>query len=159
MAMGCPLGPTFANIFMCSLEECMLDKCPPSSRPLLYSRYVDDTFLLFRHPHSPEFFLDVANSCHPNIRFTLEKEENNSLAFLDVLVTRDASGFNTTVFRKKTFTGLGCNFYSFCFSNFKLNSIFTLVHRALTHTSTWQYFHKEIEFLTEYLVNNCYPST
>ena len=28
MAMGSPLGPTFANIFMCNFEEQLLDSCP-----------------------------------------------------------------------------------------------------------------------------------
>ena len=48
MAMGSPLGPIFAGIFMCSLEEHMLDSCPLSYHPLFYKRYVDDTFALFK---------------------------------------------------------------------------------------------------------------
>ncbi|XP_066984717.1 uncharacterized protein [Macrobrachium rosenbergii] len=48
MAMGSPLGPTFANIFMCSLEDHILDNCPLAYHPLFYRRYIDDTFLLCR---------------------------------------------------------------------------------------------------------------
>ena len=33
MAMGSPLGPTFANIFMCHLEELFLNECPVSFKP------------------------------------------------------------------------------------------------------------------------------
>ena len=47
MAMGSPLGPIFANIFMSSLEETFLDDCPLLFRPLFYKRYVDDTVALF----------------------------------------------------------------------------------------------------------------
>ena len=158
MAMGSPLGPTFANIFMCSLEERLLDECPLASRPLLYGRYVDDTFLLFRGKEQAEIFLEYANGMHPNIKFTIEYENDNKLPFLDVLVVRENERFNTTIFRKKTFTGLGTNFYSHCFFNFKLNALSTLLHRAYTLTSDWSNFHKEISYLQQYFENNCFPA-
>ena len=138
MAMGSPLGPTFANIFMCFLEESMLDECPLAFHPLFYSRYVDDTFLLFRGKHQADTFLEYANRLHPNIKFTIEYEDNNVLPFLDILVSREADHFNTTIFRKKTFTGQGTNFYSHCYFNFKLNALSTLFHRAFSLTSDWE---------------------
>ena len=127
MAMGTSLGPTFANICMCSLEEDMLDNCPLAFHPLFYRRYVDDTFLLFRSKVAADNFLEYVNNIHRNIKFTIEYESNNQLPFLDVLVYRNNDNFNTSVFRKKTFTGLGSNFYSHCFFNFKLNSLSTLI--------------------------------
>ena len=57
MAMGSPFGPTFANIFMCNLEELFLEQCPNTFKPIFYKRYVDDTFALFRDPSHAEFFL------------------------------------------------------------------------------------------------------
>ena len=47
VAMGSPLGPTLANIFLCHWEEIWLEKCPLKFKPLYYKRYMDDTFLLF----------------------------------------------------------------------------------------------------------------
>ena len=158
MAMGSPLGPTFANIFMCSLEERMLDDCPLAYLPLFYGRYVDDTFLLFRYREQAESFLEHANGRHPNIKFTSEYEENNKLSFLDIVVSRDNDRFNTSIFRKKTFTGQGTNFYSHCFYNFKINALSTLLHRAYALTSNWNSFHNEISYLHQYFLNNCYPS-
>ena len=49
VAMGSPLGPAFANIFMCALETNFLSNCPPECKPLLYRRYVDDTFCIFEN--------------------------------------------------------------------------------------------------------------
>ena len=46
--MGLPLGPTFANIFMCYHEKLWLRECPDHFKPVFYTRYVDDTFVLFR---------------------------------------------------------------------------------------------------------------
>ena len=126
--------------------------------PLYYNRYVDDTFALFKTEYDAECFLDYATSRHPNINFTIEKEDSDQLSFLDVRVFRNNGHFNTSIFRKSTFTGLGSNFYSFCFYNFKMNSLSTLLHRAFTLTSDWQLFHKEIEFLSNYFKQNCYPT-
>ena len=49
VAMGSPLGPTLANIFMSHDEQKWLSECPQSFKPKLKRRYVDDTFLLFEH--------------------------------------------------------------------------------------------------------------
>ena len=125
---------------------------------MYYNRYVHDTFALFKTEYDADCFLEFANSRHPNIKFTIEKEASNKLSFLDIQVFRDHDHFNTTVFRKSTFTGLGTNFYSFCFQKFKMNSISTLLHRAFMLTSDWQLFHEEIKFLSTYFKNNCYPS-
>ena len=157
MAMGSPLGPTFANIFMCHLEQIFLSRCPPEFKPVYYKRYVDDTFLLFRDASHASKFLDFVNDFHPNIKFTMESENNNQLSFLDVLVSRSENVFVTGVFRKKTFTNLGLNFFSHCSFNFKLNSCKTLLSRAFSLTSNWPKFHEEIEILSKYFINNCYP--
>ena len=158
MAMGSPLGPTFANIFMSAFEEKLLDSCPLSFYPLFYRRYVDDTFALFRNADAASAFLEFANDKHQNIKFTIEHEQNNKLPFLDIFISRENDHFNTSVFRKSTFNGLGSNFYSSCSKKFKLNSLSTLLHRAITLTSSWKAFHDEIEFLHKYFRNNCFPS-
>ena len=39
VAMGFPLGPTLANIFLCYHETTWLKNCPKSFKPLYYKRY------------------------------------------------------------------------------------------------------------------------
>ena len=157
MAMGSPLGPTFANIFMCYLEELYLSNCPIAFKPIFYKRYVDDTFALFKDPSHVDLFLNYINSFHANIKFTVDIESNNELSFLDILISKHNNKFVTSVYRKGTFTGLGLNFFSHCPINFKLNSCRTLLHRAFKLCSTWPKFHEEIKFLSKYFNNNCYP--
>ena len=157
MAMGSPLGPTFANIFMCHLEERIFSDCPEEFKPKYYRRFVDDTFALFRNLDEAHMFLNFINSLHPNIQFTVETEQEESLSFLDITVNRTNNRFSTGVYRKSTFTGLGLNFYSYCSFKFKLNSCKTLLHRAYNVCSDWVSFHSEISFLTDYFAKNCYP--
>ena len=57
--------------------------------PRLWLHYVDDTFVIWPHGQDElHRFHEHLNGQYPNIKFTIEHEENNKLAFLDVLVTR-----------------------------------------------------------------------
>ena len=48
VAMFSSLGPTLANVFMCYFENIWFENCPAHFKPIVYRRFVDDTFLLFR---------------------------------------------------------------------------------------------------------------
>ena len=48
VAMGSPLGPTFANFYVGDLESDLFNN-KPSLKPSIYVRYVDDIFLLVRN--------------------------------------------------------------------------------------------------------------
>ena len=82
VAMGSPLGPLFANVFMSFHEQIWLQNCPSSFKPVLYRRYVDDCFLLFRSLNHVPFFLRYLNQQHPNITFTFEVERDLEAAVL-----------------------------------------------------------------------------
>ena len=92
--MGSPLGPTFANIFMGFWEKKIMSD---PNRPAVYFRYVDDTFCLFNGEDEAEAFFLSLNNLHPALQFTLEKEKDIMLSFLDVSVCRLPLGFLTTV--------------------------------------------------------------
>ena len=48
-----------------------------------YRTYVDDTFALFNTEQDALSFFSYTNSQHPNIKFTMQREENQKLPFLD----------------------------------------------------------------------------
>ena len=97
------------------------------------------------------------NSKHPNISFTDEVESNNSMPFLDVLITRNDNSFVTSVYRKATFSGVFTNFFSFISIQFKASLISTLLYRCFHLTSSSELFHKEVERLRGILAKNTYP--
>ena len=79
VAMGSPLGPVLANIFLGYCESLIPDELWPS----LYRRFVDDTFLLFLGGKDDAVrFLDKLNSLHSSLQFTIEEECER--AFFDI---------------------------------------------------------------------------
>ena len=156
LGMGLPLSPTLANIFLAHHEVTWLNECPQDFKPLLYRRYVDDTFAIFRTQDQVIKFLDYLNSKHVSMTFTHENEVNGQLPFLDCLVTRHNDQFHTSVFRKSTFTGLGLSFFGFSSLKYKINSIKTLLSRAHKLSSTFTSLNKEFSFLVGYFYENGY---
>ena len=112
VSMGSPLAPVLANLFMGHNEKDWIENYK-GSKILFYRRYVDDTFCVFEREQDAVSFYNYINSQHPNIWFTMEREVDNKLAFLDVLVNNNPLNLQTSVFRKKTFTGLLTNYFSF----------------------------------------------
>ena len=102
-------------------------------------------------------FQSYVNSKHRNIRFTCEKEHNNSMSFLDVLITRTSNGFKTSVYDKPTFSGVYSNFNSFIFDEYKVVSIFTLLFQTFSIVSDFSRFHLEVCHLIEILKKNAFP--
>ena len=85
VAMGSPLAPVLANLVLGHHENIWLNKYQGPSVQL-YRRYVDDTFCLLNTEQDGLSFFDFLNSQHPNIKFTIKKETNQMLSFLDVCV-------------------------------------------------------------------------
>ena len=81
--MGSPLAPVFANIFMSFQESKWLNEYN-LNKPKFYLRYVDDILAAFDKEQDSLNFLNFLNNRHPNIKFTIEKQNNNSIAFLDL---------------------------------------------------------------------------
>ena len=83
--MGSLLAPVLANIFMGFYESKSLNEYN-LSKSKFYLRYVDDILAAFDKEQDPLNFLNFLNKRHPNIKFTKEKQINNSIAFLDVFI-------------------------------------------------------------------------
>ena len=159
VAMGSPLGPTFANIFLCFYEQKWLDNCPKEFKPVLYRRYVDDIFLLFENEEHHLHFMNYMNSQHSSINFTDEKESNNEISFLDILIIRNPgdSTFSTSVYRKKTFSGVLTNWGSCIFIGHKIGTIYSMLHRCYMLCSNYESMHVQFEIVKGIFKQNGYP--
>ena len=158
VAMGSPLSPVVANFFMESFEATALDTA--DMKPKCWFRYVDDTFVIWPHgrEHLNTFLLHL-NSLHKAIKFTMETEENNSLAFLDVKVIRNHDGtLGHSVYRKPTHTNRYLNANSHHHPSQKQGLIKTLVTRAQRICEP-KYIKAEMSLLSDALQRNGYSAT
>ena len=155
VAMGSPLGPLFANVFMCELENEIVPQL--ENHMLSWHRYVDDTFT-FINPNMINSVLDKLNT-YPNFQFTYEVEESNKISFLDVLVRKMEDGsLTTSVYRKSTNTDLYINWYSHSPTNWKVGTFTNLVRRAIGICSNEELLKMKLKHLeTVFVEINQYP--
>ena len=73
-------------------------------------------------------FFKFLNSHHPNIKLTLEKQKEDKLAFLDILISNTYQIFCTSDYRKMNLIGLHTNFVSLIHYSYKIGLIKTLIH-------------------------------
>ena len=154
VAMGSPLGPILANIFMGHLEASIAD----NKLPILYDRFVDDTFSVFNCESDAEVFLNELNALHAKCRFTMEREVNGQLPFMDVLLAKADGKLLRSVYRKPTFRGLYTRWDSFCSTTYKTGLIKSLTTRARKICSE-ETFQNERSFLRDIFLKNGYPSS
>eukprot|EP00253_Pinus_taeda_P032352 PITA_32352 len=104
VAMGSPISPIVANLYMEYFEKKALESYP--LKPAWWKRFVDDTNIKWTHgkPELDTFFIHL-NSISPEIKFTMELEENMRIPFLEILIIRKEDGsLGHKVFRKSTHT-------------------------------------------------------
>ena len=155
VSMGSPLGPTFADFYMCNLENEVFEN-NSNIKPFIYARYVDDCFLVVDNYEILSRLKSKFES-ESVLKFTFEKEKDNKLPFLDTLITRFNNSFVSSVYVKETNNGDCLNFDSICPDRYKTGVIKTLLHRAFHVSSCWDDFHIEVERIKQLLTNNNFP--
>ena len=108
--MGSSLSPITANMVMEDLEQTAIKTF--HSPPMCWLRYVDDVYAVIKEEYLEDFHQHL-NSMQASMKFTREKEVNDTLCFLDVTVTRKHDGsLITSVYRKLAHTGRYLSFDS-----------------------------------------------
>ena len=129
-----------------------------TNQPTIWFRYVDDTFTLFKKKNDALSFLRYLNGRDNNIKFTIEFEQNDEIPFLDILMKRNRdSSFSTSIYRKKTFTGLSTKWDSFTPRKYKINLVRTLVYRCIRICSSPRLLQSALDDLMRILLLNGCP--
>eukprot|EP00794_Sanderia_malayensis_P002763 gene2763-3196_t len=101
VAMGSKLGPSYACLFVGHQEQLIFNTYN-GPIPCLFERYMDDiigaTSLPLEDIHN---FIHYTNSFHPALEFTWKITEN-SLPFLDILLTINNESIATSIYYKET---------------------------------------------------------
>ena len=152
VAMGSPLGPYLANVFLAQYDKVIAEKCGGT----IYERYVDDILTSMKSEELP-VLLQFVNQLHPNLKFTSEVETNNSISFLDLKLVRNLGSIEVSWYRKKTDTNVYLNFYSKCPTLYKKSVVRGAVCRLFHIASSWDVFHNNLTELQLLLEANQYP--
>lgn len=153
LPMGSPLAPILSHLVMVDLEEECLSKL--KFNVPLYKRYVDDIIIALPI-NEINSTLHIFNSYHPNLKFTIEHEINNSIAFLDLYLTRENNKITTNWYRKPTWSGRLINFFSHHPFRQKIGIIYMLVDRAIK-LSNEKHWSNNIKLIKDTLLANQYP--
>ena len=154
--MGSPISPIISNIFMEEFEVQALSSFPHP--PSLWLRFVYDTFVINKAEHSQDLLQHINNQ-YPHIQFTVEPTQQDSLPFLDTLITiQPDNTFSTTVYRKPTHTDQYLHPNSNHHITAKQSVFNTLAHRAKTVSSNQASMDKELDHIKTALKHCQFPS-
>ena len=153
-AMGSPVSPIVANLYMEYLEQKALSTAPHP--PRFWHRYVDDTFVIHKEANK-QGFLQHINSVDPAIKFTVDNKEDGSIPFLDIVKPEVDGSLSITVYRKPTHTDQYLQWDSHHNLSAKFSVINTLSHRAQTVCSNPELLKQEKEHLRKALTKWKYP--
>ena len=107
----------------------------------------------FNNEQDSLIFFNFWNNRHPNIIFTIEKQINHSIAFLDVFI----SGINNQnltlqTYCKSTYTELLLSFKGFTSFSYKVSLIKCLIDGLFKTRNNWISFHNDIENIKSNLI-------
>ena len=155
LAMGSPLSPAVANLFMAALEEKAIATFP--NPPAIWHRFVDDIFSIIQR-NKVDALVDHLNAQNPSIKFTVEREAEGKLPFLDVKVHRCEGGsLKTSIYRKSTHTGAYLNYESNHPTSAKQSVVSSLMDRVSNITLGEDEKRREEKRVKRELEANGYP--
>ena len=139
VSMGSPMSPVLTNLFMGYYEQKWLQRFEEYEL-ILYCRYVDDIICLFNSESDADNVFVFLNQQHPKTKFTIEKQTENQLSFLDLLVTGNGDNFLTSVYRRKHSIGLYTNYLGFTLFSYNVSLVKMLLYRPFVISSNWSFF-------------------
>ena len=158
-AMGTPMAPTIANIFMGWMETNILNQCPWIIDLDMWRRYIDDIITLWFHGEEElHRFMAWLNQQHPSIQFTYNFGRKN-IAYLDVSISISNEGLITTDLHvKPTDAAMILPFHS-CHPRHCTRSIpYSQCLRLRRICSEESFFRARCEELKDKLTKRGYPS-
>ena len=127
VAMGSPLGPLLANVFMSHIEENLERE---GKLPSFYQRYVDDMLTIMPNIETASNVLDILNQAHFSVKFTMETECNGMLPSLAIQLLNRSPQIETKVYVKPTNSGLLLHYQSHVDNRYKKGLLRIMLDRT-----------------------------
>ena len=151
--MGGPASSTTAEIYMQVFERTVITTAPHP--PKVWERFVDYVYYVFKRTFLENFFHHI-NNLHQNIKFTMEEESNEELAFLDTLLKWNNGEISVLVYRKPTHTDQYLHYSSHHQTSCKESVVSSLFNRAYSIITNKDDLHKENAKIKQVLKENGY---
>ena len=150
LAMGSPPAPHLANGWMSKFDDII------KGESKLFARYMDDILREIKRSETDQKLAEI-NNLHPNLSFTIEREQNGTLPFLDMQLIHTGQRISSTWYCKPTDTGLILNFHALAPKRYKRSVVSGFVHRIYRACSTWILFDESLKKAKKILERNQYP--
>ena len=174
-AMGSKMAPPYANLSIGYLEETKLYPALPQHFATeiveliirWFLRYINDGFILWPKGLLIDTFLQIINSLHPSIQFTLEVSKKymkngrhiQELSFLDILVlVFDYLTFTTDIFYKDTNSHFYLDYHSHHPQHMKDNIPYSLAKKLICFIPDEERLELRLKELKTWLLKRNYPS-
>ena len=128
LAMGSPPAPHLANGWMSQFDPII------KGNSSVYERYMDD-ILTETCSESVETKLTEINGLHPSLSFTIEKEVDHRIAFLEMEIANKDGHLSSVWYTKPTDTGLAMNCYALAPKRHKRLMVSGFEHRIYRASS------------------------
>lgn len=156
MPMGNPLSPIIADIVLDHLLEQSIEDLQKNNIQIkLLTKYVDDLFAIIKRKDE-EAILKKFNEYHKNLKFTLEKEKNKSITYLDMRIYREKDKLITDWFAKSIASGRLINFESTQPIGQKINTARNLINRVMKISNN-KFKKKNLQVIKGILLKNSFP--
>ena len=143
LPIGSAISPFLAELFMKNFEEHI---CTQHWFPKTWFRYVDDIFAVVKQDDVQNVFDFLNNTKYSSIKFSMEKEQDGCIPFLDLKIKRFEGSFHFSIYRKPTDTPLYIQAKSFHSKQHKKAAFEFMIQRLITipmnetdYESEWKY--------------------
>jgi len=154
-SMGNPLSCFIANIFMSNFELRLKRR---NQLPRLWVRYVDDVFAIIKR-NQINNLLQILTNIHETIKFTCEVEEDDQIAFLDLIVKKNNGKLEFDIYRKPTTTMRYTTNDSFTSKAVKMSAFHSMVHCLRKVPLSITNYMKEVTYIKEAASTNGFKKT
>lgn len=156
LAIGNPLSPTMASLFMMHFENKIKTR---SWFPRIYCRYVDDIYAIIKKKEVENVYMKL-NEQFPEIKFTVETEIDGKLPFLDLLVKNENGKVKFEIYHKPTSTQQYIPNDSHHCTSHKLAAFNSMIDRMLKIPMDREDYEKELKYVLDCAMINGYePSS
>lgn len=152
--MGSVIGPKLAELVLIELDKYLL-KCRGMK---FIGRFVDDVLCVFdENLITLEEIKNYANLFNKSLQFTIEKEINGSLNYLDITIFRKNNSFQFKRYWKKLNNFKMLNFYSNTPLHIKRNLFISEIKKTYNRTTLKIHQVEEIKQIYKMFLLNDYP--